>query len=90
MMRTYTTQQVANALRINKRTLFRWLADGKIREPRRVRYGGLEARVWTVRDVEKVRKYKAAHYWEGRGVKKKQGAVKKSLKKKKPRKGWRK
>ncbi len=70
-MGTYTTQQVAHELQINKRILLRWLADEKIQEPRRIRNGGLEARIWTVRDVEKVRKYKAAHYWEGRGMKKK-------------------
>ena len=39
-----------------------------------MRNGGQNVRLWTARDVERVKKYKAAHYWEGRGVKKKSKA----------------
>ncbi len=52
-------------------TLARWLRSGKLKEPRRIRDGGVDARVWTARDVERVRKWKAAHYRKGRGRKKK-------------------
>ena len=61
-------------LGIHKVTLQRWLLSGKVAEPRRIRNGGVNARIWTSRDVERVKKYKAAHYWEGRGVKKKSKA----------------
>jgi excisionase family DNA binding protein len=70
MARHYTTKQVADAVGVNKRTLLRWLQDGKVPEPRRIRNGGLDARIWTARDVERVRKWKAAHYRKGRGRKK--------------------
>ena len=70
-MKTYSTKQVAQMLLIDRATLRRWLLSGKIREPRRIKNGGINARVWTARDVERVRKWKAAHYWEGRGRKKK-------------------
>ncbi len=69
-MRTLSTVQVARAVGVHKVTLQRWLLDGKLREPRRVRQGGVDLRVWTDQDVDRVRKYKAAHYRKGRGRKK--------------------
>ncbi len=69
-----TTQQVADATGISKTTLLRWLREGRVKEPRRISNGGLDARIWTERDVERVRKYKAAHYRKGRGRKKKKKA----------------
>ena len=56
---------------VHKNTLKRWLRDGKVREPRNVSNGGVEARIWTDPDVERVRKYKAANYRKGRGRRKK-------------------
>lgn len=70
-MRTYSTKQVAQMVGINRVTLQRWLLSGKLREPRRIRNGGIDARIWTARDVERVKKYKASHYRKGRGRKKK-------------------
>ncbi len=70
-MKNYSTKQVTQMVGVGRITLLRWLHSGKVPEPRRVTNGGVNARVWTNRDVERVRKYKAAHYWEGRGVKKK-------------------
>jgi predicted site-specific integrase-resolvase len=71
-MRTLSTVQVARAVGVHKVTLQRWLLDGKLREPRRVKQGGVDLRVWTDQDVDRVRKYKAAHYRKGRGRKKAQ------------------
>ncbi len=70
-MATYSTRQVARMVGINRSTLVAWLLSGKLKEPRRIRNGGVDARVWTARDVERVRKWKAAHYRKGRGRKKK-------------------
>ncbi len=70
-MVTYSTRQVARMVGINRSTLVAWLLSGKLKEPRRIRNGGVDARVWTTRDVERVRKWKAAHYRKGRGRKKK-------------------
>ena len=70
-MRTYSTKQVCKNVGIGRQTLLRWLHDGRIKEPRRIRNGGVNARIWTARDVERVKKYKAAHYRKGRGRKKK-------------------
>jgi DNA-binding transcriptional MerR regulator len=68
-MRTYSTVQVARMVGVNRVTLQHWLLDGKITEPKRISNGGVTARVWTDRDVERVRKYKAANYRKGRGRK---------------------
>ncbi len=70
-METYSTRQAARMVGINRGTLVAWLLSGKVKEPRRIRGGGIDARVWTARDVERVRKWKAAHYCKGRGRKKK-------------------
>jgi predicted site-specific integrase-resolvase len=69
-MINYSTAKVAAEVGVSKLTLVRWLVAGKIKEPRRVNQGGQEVRIWTDRDVERVRKYKAAHYRKGRGRKK--------------------
>ena len=57
---------------INRVTLQRWLIDGKVREPKKVRAGRVEVRIWTGRDVARVRKYKQENYRKGRGRKPKQ------------------
>ena len=69
-MKTYSTGKVVKIVGIDRATLLRWLRAGKIKEPRRIRNGGVDARVWSARDVEGVKKYKAAHYRKGRGRKK--------------------
>lgn len=66
---SYSTAQVANMIGVHKMTLIRWLLDGKIAEPRRLTNGGVNARVWNVRDVERARKYKLENYRKGRGRK---------------------
>ena len=72
-MKTYSTKRVAQMVGINISTLHRWLlySEPRLREPRRVKNGGINIRIWTPRDVERVRKYKAAHYLKERGRKKK-------------------
>ena len=66
----YSTSQVAGKIGVHKLTLIRWLLSGRIAEPQRVKQGGVDLRLWTDADVERLRKYKAAHYRKGRGRKK--------------------
>ena len=68
-MHTYSTAQAARMLDVHKVTLQRWLLDGKVREPKKVRIGNIESRIWTDRDVERVRKFKEQNYRKGRGRK---------------------
>ena len=69
-MGTHSTQQVAHLVGIGRMTLLRWLKLQPDLEPRRIRVGQINARVWNDRDVVRIRKYKAAHYRQGRGRKK--------------------
>ena len=68
-MKTYSTKQVADMVSVHRVTLQLWLLAGKIKEPRRIKNGGVDARIWTDRDVERVRKYKEKNYRKGRGRK---------------------
>jgi predicted adenine nucleotide alpha hydrolase (AANH) superfamily ATPase len=68
-MRMLSTAQVARDIGVHKVTLIRWLLDGKVKEPRRVKQAGQEIRIWNDRDVERVRKYKQENYRKGRGRK---------------------
>jgi len=71
-MKTWSTTEVARIVEVHKATLLRWLYAGSIPEPKRYRNGGVDFRIWTERDVERVRKFKAANYRKGRGRKKAQ------------------
>ena len=64
-MVNYSTQQLARKLKISNQTLHRWMRAGKVKAPPRRKITGVTVRVWTPRDVERVRKYKAAHYRKG-------------------------
>jgi hypothetical protein len=76
---TYSTSQAAKLIGVHKITLIRWLLDGKVREPRRMELpgpalpsnqeAGQSTRIWTIRDVERVRKFKRGNYCKGRGRK---------------------
>lgn len=50
-------------------TLHRWVVQGRIDAPKKQRIGGVVVRLWTDRDVDKVRKYKQENYRKGRGRK---------------------
>jgi hypothetical protein len=69
MDETYSTSEAAKQIGVNRVTLQRWLIDRKVREPKKIRVGGVEVRVWTERDVERVQKYKQDNYRKGRGRK---------------------
>ena len=66
-MKTYSTKQVAEIVGVHRVTLQGWLLDKKIKEPRRLTEGGIDVRVWTERDIERVHKYKEQFYRKGRG-----------------------
>jgi predicted site-specific integrase-resolvase len=68
-MKTYSTKQVAEAVGISWITLRRWLASGKIRPSKSLPFDGRTLWRWTDGDLERLRKYKAAHYRKGRGRK---------------------
>jgi excisionase family DNA binding protein len=72
-MRNYSTAQAARILGIGRQTLHRWIAAGAVAAPRLSNVGGVKVRIWTLRDLEQVRKYKEENYRKGRGRKPKRG-----------------
>lgn len=69
-MGNLSTRDVVREVEISRATLERWLSTGELKGPKTIRFGKSEFRSWTLGDVERVRKYKAAHYRKGRGRKK--------------------
>jgi predicted site-specific integrase-resolvase len=69
-MSIYSTAKVAAMIGVSKSTLLSWLYAGKIAEPRRRVEAGLDVRLWSDRDVNRVRKYKEQNFRKGRGRKK--------------------
>lgn len=70
-----STQDVARKVGINRVTLEHWLSSGKVKSPKKVRFGKNEFRNWTAGDVERIRKYKQQNYRKGRGRKPKRGKI---------------
>jgi excisionase family DNA binding protein len=62
-----STSQVAKKLKIGRQTLLRWIREGKVSAPARTKIGGITVRIWQKQNVDEVRKYKTAHYGEGKG-----------------------
>jgi predicted site-specific integrase-resolvase len=69
--KTYSTKEAARKIEIHWVTLHRWMAAGKVRPSHQIGLNGGKHWRWTDRDIQKARKYKANHYREGRGRKKK-------------------
>jgi DNA-binding transcriptional MerR regulator len=67
MAKAYSTAQVARKIGIHRVTLQLWLTEGKVQPSKIVKLNGGKIYLWTAADVEKVRRYKAEHYWRGRG-----------------------
>jgi excisionase family DNA binding protein len=69
-MSTYSTVEVAELVGVSWDTLSRWIREKKFPVPPVQSMGRIQVRVWNEDEVEKVRKYKADHYW-GKGGRKK-------------------
>jgi DNA-binding transcriptional MerR regulator len=57
-MDSLTTVEVARQVDVHPITLERWLSDEKKLGPKTVRVGGQVVRLWTKRDVDKLKRYK--------------------------------
>jgi hypothetical protein len=68
-MSPLSTAEVARKIGIDKATLERWLASGKVTRPKPLRIGQKLFRNWTDADMEKIRKHKQENYRKGRGRK---------------------
>jgi predicted site-specific integrase-resolvase len=62
-----STVQAARRVGIGRDTLHRWMKDGRVIGPEITTIGGVKVRLWSDRDIRKLRQFKTAHHWEGRG-----------------------
>jgi len=69
-----TTGQAAEAAGIHLATLQRWIAEGKVDAPAPTLIGAVGYRLWSSKDLQKLKRVKAAIYRKGRGRKRKDGA----------------
>ena len=61
-MSPFSTREVAQQVGVHLATLEEWLSRKKVRPPKTVRVGAKHYRLWTKRDLERVRRYKDKSY----------------------------
>ena len=66
IVKRYSTRQAARRLGVGEPALYRWIRDGRVRPPRKRSLGGISIRLWTARDLARVRRYMEKHYREYR------------------------
>ncbi len=64
-----TTVEAAKEVGIHLATLQRWIAEGKIRPPKPTLRGAVGYRLWSAKDVVRLKKAKKEIYRKGRGRK---------------------
>jgi excisionase family DNA binding protein len=67
MKKSFTTSEAANVVKISRASLQEWIRRGKIVAPPVRLVEGKAVRVWTARDVQKLRKVKSEIYGQGKG-----------------------
>jgi excisionase family DNA binding protein len=67
-----TTTEAAKKADIHLATLQRWIAAGRIEAPKPTLIGAVGYRLWSTKDVERLKKAKQEIYRKGRGRKPKQ------------------
>jgi len=64
-----TTAEAAGKAGIHLATLQRWIAAGRIEAPKPTLIGAVGYRLWSMKDVERLKKAKQEIYRKGRGRK---------------------
>jgi DNA-binding transcriptional MerR regulator len=62
MKDTFSTSEVARAIKVGKSTLLRWLQTGQLSEPKRQAFGGVECRIWSAADLERAKAFREERY----------------------------
>jgi predicted site-specific integrase-resolvase len=70
MRKSRTTGQAAQAAKISRASLQEWIRVGKIAAPAVQLVKGKAVRLWTTRDIEKLRDVKSVIYGQGKGKRK--------------------
>jgi len=78
--RNYSISEAARELGVRRTTLYKWLQKKVIPAPAVQFVSGIRLRVWTEKQMDEIRKYKANNYW-GKGVDRRTGKKAKKTKK---------
>ncbi len=73
-LKASTTREAADGLGVSLNTLQRWIKARKVKAPKLTVVHGRAVRLWTQKDIARLRKVKEEIYRRGRGVKKKSKA----------------
>ena len=68
-MSGYSTAQVAKLIGIGRQTLHRWLREFPGLAPKKQKVGGVVVRMWSDRELKRLKKHKQDNYRKGRGRK---------------------
>lgn len=66
-----TTAEAAKEVGIHLATLQRWIAAGKVHPPKATLLGAVGYRLWSAKDVARLKRVKSTIYRKGRGRKQK-------------------
>lgn len=69
-MSPLSTAEIARAIGLHPVTLERWIASGNFKVSKTIKIGTRVYRVWTEKDIKRLRAFKEKHYRKGRGRKK--------------------
>ena len=59
--------QAAKLAGVGHSTLHRWIKSGKVKAPKPTRVGGVLVRLWSEREVARIRRHKERFYGQGKG-----------------------
>ncbi len=62
-----STQKAARLTGIGQATLQRWVKTRKLKAPKLTRVGGVAVRLWSEREVDRIRRHKERFYGQGKG-----------------------
>jgi predicted site-specific integrase-resolvase len=69
----YSISKAARVLKVDRRTLQRWIRDKRIPEPSTQTIADVKVKFWTEQDFQKLKEHKAREYWHKRKKQKKSG-----------------
>ena len=70
--RLYTISEAAKELGITRNTLYKWIREEVISDPKESFASGIRLRVWNEKQMAKIQEYKKNNYW-GKGIDRRTG-----------------
>ena len=63
IVNAYSISEAARLLKVDRRTLQRWIRDKRIPEPTAQTIAGVRLKFWNEQDFQKLKEHKAREYW---------------------------